>query len=126
MRRTPLVGCGDRLPVPEHCMICCLSRVTKMGGGRGGAGSSDGAGRGVICRWASITVGDCRFLFLETNPVSRRDNQRRSLSWSAPVALQDLLVSISFLAITAIVNQLGVIASAGVGVAEKVWPPSFY
>ncbi|MFR0980205.1 MAG: MATE family efflux transporter [Holdemania filiformis] len=36
----------------------------------------------------------------------------------APVALQDLLVSISFLAITAIVNQLGVIASAGVGVAE--------
>ncbi len=38
----------------------------------------------------------------------------------APVALQDLLVSISFLAITAIVNQLGVIASAGVGVAEKV------
>ena len=37
-----------------------------------------------------------------------------------PVALQDVLVSISFLAIAAIVNSLGVIASAGVGVAEKL------
>ena len=37
-----------------------------------------------------------------------------------PIALQDLLVSISFLAITAIVNSLGLIASAGVGVAEKL------
>ncbi|MGN0625924.1 MAG: MATE family efflux transporter [Oscillospiraceae bacterium] len=37
-----------------------------------------------------------------------------------PIALQDVLVTISFLAITAIVNSLGVIPSAGVGVAEKV------
>lgn len=36
------------------------------------------------------------------------------------IALQDLLVSISFLIILAIVNSMGVIASAGVGVAEKV------
>ena len=38
----------------------------------------------------------------------------------APIALQDFLVSISFLIILAIVNSMGVIASAGVGVAEKV------
>lgn len=37
-----------------------------------------------------------------------------------PVALQSALVSVSFMAITAIVNSLGVIASAGVGVAEKL------
>lgn len=37
-----------------------------------------------------------------------------------PIALQDVLVCISFLAITAIVNSLGVIISAGVGVAEKI------
>lgn len=37
-----------------------------------------------------------------------------------PVALQDVLVSVSFLVITAIVNSLGVIISAGVGVAEKL------
>lgn len=37
-----------------------------------------------------------------------------------PIALQDFLVSMSFLVILAIVNSLGVTASAGVGVAEKV------
>lgn len=37
-----------------------------------------------------------------------------------PIAFQDVLVSLSFLAITAIVNGLGVIASAGVGIAEKI------
>lgn len=37
-----------------------------------------------------------------------------------PIALQDLLVGISFLVILAIVNSLGVTASAGVGVAEKL------
>ena len=37
-----------------------------------------------------------------------------------PIALQDLLVGISFLVLLAIVNSLGLIASAGVGVAEKV------
>lgn len=37
-----------------------------------------------------------------------------------PMALQDLLVSISFLVVMAIVNSLGLIQSAGVGVAEKL------
>ncbi len=37
-----------------------------------------------------------------------------------PIALQDLLVSISFLAILAIVNDIGLMESAGIGVAEKV------
>lgn len=37
-----------------------------------------------------------------------------------PIALQDFLVGISFLIVLAIVNKLGLTASAGVGVAEKV------
>lgn len=37
-----------------------------------------------------------------------------------PIALQDLLVSLSFTVITTIVNGLGVVISAGVGVAEKL------
>lgn len=37
-----------------------------------------------------------------------------------PIALQDLLANISFLVILAIVNGLGLTASAGVGVAEKL------
>ena len=45
---------------------------------------------------------------------------RRMLRFGTPIALQDLLVGLSFLVILAIVNSLGLIASAGVGVAEKV------
>lgn len=44
----------------------------------------------------------------------------RILRLGTPVALQDLLVSLSFLAIIAIANAMGTIASAGVGVAEKL------
>ena len=42
------------------------------------------------------------------------------LKLGIPIALQDLLVSISFLVILVIVNDLGLIESAGVGIAEKV------
>ena len=44
----------------------------------------------------------------------------RILRFGTPIALQDLLVGLSFLVVLAIVNTLGLIASAGVGVAEKV------
>ncbi len=45
---------------------------------------------------------------------------RKTVSLGLPIALQDFLVGISFLVILAIVNSLGLVASAGVGVAEKV------
>ncbi len=45
---------------------------------------------------------------------------RKIFRLGAPIALQDLLVGISFLVILAIVNSLGLTESAGVGVAEKV------
>lgn len=44
----------------------------------------------------------------------------RILRLGTPIALQDLLVSISFLVIMAIVNNLGLTESSGVGVAEKM------
>lgn len=43
-----------------------------------------------------------------------------TLKMGTPIALQDSLVHISFMVIMAIVNSLGVIESAGVGVAEKL------
>lgn len=45
---------------------------------------------------------------------------RRVTILGLPVGLQDLLVGMSFLVIAMIVNSLGVVISAGVGVAEKV------
>lgn len=43
-----------------------------------------------------------------------------TLRLGLPIAATDLLVGISFLVITAIVNSMGLIASAGMGVAEKL------
>lgn len=45
---------------------------------------------------------------------------KQILKLGTPIALQDLLVSLSFLVIIAIVNALGLTESAGVGVAEKM------
>lgn len=44
----------------------------------------------------------------------------QTLKLGVPVALQELLVGISFLVILSLVNSLGLIFSAGVGVAEKL------
>ena len=45
---------------------------------------------------------------------------RRMTRLGLPIALQDLLVGISFLVLLAIVNDLGLTPSAGIGVAERV------
>ncbi|MBQ6507404.1 MAG: polysaccharide biosynthesis C-terminal domain-containing protein, partial [Clostridia bacterium] len=45
---------------------------------------------------------------------------RKVTALGVPIALQDFLVGISFLVLLAIVNGLGLVASAGIGVAEKV------
>lgn len=52
--------------------------------------------------------------------VYRHETAREIFRLGIPVALQGVLVSISFLAITAIVNDFGVNASAGVGIVEKI------
>lgn len=45
---------------------------------------------------------------------------KKVLSLGCPTAIQDVLVTLSFLFIISIGNSLGVVASAGVGIAEKV------
>lgn len=49
-----------------------------------------------------------------------KDLSRRIVTLGAPIALQDALINVSFLIITVIVNQMGVIASASLGVVEKI------
>lgn len=49
-----------------------------------------------------------------------RNIVRKVTALGVPIALQDFLVGVSFLVLLAIVNGLGLVASAGIGVAEKV------
>lgn len=74
----------------------------------------------VIVSFFLISKKELPFTVSRKNIRVHRKYLSKMVSFGAPIALQDLLVSISFLIILAIVNSMGVIASAGVGVAEKV------
>lgn len=60
------------------------------------------------------------FTFQRSDIRFGKKNIIKILTLGTPIAFQELLVGISFLVIIAIVNSMGVIASAGVGVAEKL------
>lgn len=60
------------------------------------------------------------FTFQRSDIRFGKKNIVKILTLGTPIAFQELLVGISFLVIIAIVNSMGVIASAGVGVAEKL------
>lgn len=74
----------------------------------------------VVVSFGFIRKKQLPFVFKKENVRIHRDLLKKMAGLGAPIALQDLLVSISFLIILAIVNSMGVTASAGVGVAEKV------
>ena len=73
----------------------------------------------ILCIWIIRRRG-LPFPFALSDIRFHRELVGRTARLGAPIALQDFLVSISFLVILAIVNSLGVIVSAGVGVAEKL------
>lgn len=60
------------------------------------------------------------FTFRKTDIRADRPLMGDILRLGVPIAFQELLVSISFLVIMAIVNDLGLTESAGIGVAEKI------
>lgn len=74
----------------------------------------------VVASFLFIRKKELPFIIRRTDIRIHREYLGKMVGFGAPIALQDLLVSISFLIILAIVNSMGVITSAGVGVAEKV------
>ena len=81
----------------------------------------------VLAQLVSVLISLCLikrkglpFRFSRKSIRWDRRNIGKILQLGTPIALQDFLVGISFLVLLAIVNSLGLIVSAGVGVAEKV------
>ena len=74
----------------------------------------------VVLSLVIISRKELPFTFQVKDVCPKVGYIKRILLLGVPIALQELLVSISFLAITAIVNGLGLTASAGVGVANKL------
>ena len=60
------------------------------------------------------------FAFSRKDVRLHRVHVEKILKIGAPIALQNCLIGISFLIITKVVNQMGLTASAGVGVVEKL------
>jgi Na+-driven multidrug efflux pump len=57
---------------------------------------------------------NCNYIRVET------EKAKKIVKLGLPIALQDGLINISFIIITAIINKMGLIASASVGVVEKI------
>lgn len=121
-------GLGDsRTPVYFIAIACAVNvaldflLVGALHYGAAGAAWATIAAQGVSFLCGVVHMKRKGFSF----PFTLQDFRPRSedifwiLKVGVPLALQDVLVHVSFLAITAIINTLGLVASAAVGVAEK-------
>ena len=117
--RTPLIT----VAVASVCNIAGdLLLIAGLGMGAAGAAIATVGAQTVSVIVSFLLLRRTALPFRLTRQDVRIDGGvlRRIAGFGTPIALQDLLVGLSFLVILAIVNALGLIASAGVGVAEKV------
>ena len=120
-------GLGDSkmplLTVAIAC-VCNIAGDLLLVGGMGVAGAAIAtvSAQAVSVAMSLLIIRRRKLPFTLTRADIRFDKAviGKILKLGSPVALQDLLVSLSFLAIIAIANAMGTIASAGVGVAEKL------
>lgn len=115
---TPLVTVG----IACVCNIAGdLLLVAKFGMGTAGAAIATVAAQMISVVISFLLIRKKKFPFEFSRSCVRWNGGiiGKILMLGFPIALQDFLVGISFLVVLAIVNSLGVIASAGVGVAEK-------
>lgn len=122
-------GMGDsKTPLMTVAIACAVNvagdylLVAVLGLGALGAAIATVCAQGVSVA-VSLLVVSRRGLGFPFSPRDIRFHRVKVgciLRLGTPVALQDGLVSISFLVILSIVNSLGLVASAGVGVAEKL------
>ncbi len=122
-------GLGDsKMPLITVAIACVVNvagdllLVAALDMGAAGAAIATVAAQGVSVLISLLVIRRRGVPF----PFSLRDIRmhpafsKKILGIGIPMALQDLLVSLSFLVILAIINALGLTASAGVGVAEKI------
>ncbi len=118
--QTPLIAVGIACAVN---IICDLLFVAVFGLGAAGAAMAT-----VLAQVISVVISLKIIVKKSSMPfkLNKADlrfdklSVKRIFRIGTPIALQDFLVGISFLVLLAIVNDISVETSAGVGVAEKV------
>ena len=122
-------GIGDsRTPLMTVLIACVcniagdllLVAVFRMGTAGAALATVFAQAVSVVISLAVLRKRELPFQFSRADVRFRGAVIRKVTSLGLPIALQDLLVGISFLVLLAIVNGLGLIPSAGVGVAERV------
>ncbi len=122
-------GMGDsRTPLITVAIACLLNiagdlwLVASLGMGAKGAALATVAAQAVsvllslvLVRRHPLVAGLRRRHLRFDRPIIRQ-----VVKLGAPIALQDILVSVSFLILLGIINHMGLTASAGGGVAEKL------
>ena len=129
-----LIGCvfrgeGDSVTPLVTVAIACVCNIVGdvLLVGAAGKGAAGAAAATVLSQAVSVVISlaiirkkDLPFQMRRAHVRFDRALVGEITRLGLPIALQDVLVSASFLIIQAIVNGIGLIASAGVGVAEKV------
>lgn len=125
-----LMGLGDsRTPFIFVCIACVINIVLDVVLVRGFGMGALGAAIATTAAQAGSVIFSLIFLrqrglgFAFSKKDIRLDRHilTELLKVGTPVAVQNALVSLSFLFITAIINQMGLVASAAVGVTEKLF-----
>ena len=127
-------GLGDsKTPVYFVALATVINIVADLGlvgglkMGATGAAIATVAAQGLSFLAALVWMCKTGFSFPFTRRHLRLDGHaaKRILKVGAPLALQSTSVHLSFLIITAIINTMGLIASAAVGVTEKIMAFAF-
>lgn len=122
-------GIGDSKTPMYFIAIACVVNIVAdfvlVGGfnmGAAGAAIATILAQGISLIISLIFIRKRGFSFKFNKSYVRIDKYSvgRILKVGSPLALQDALVNISFLLITVIVNGMGLVASASVGVVEKI------
>ena len=122
-------GMGDsKMPLITVAIACVVNifgdlllvAVFKMGADGAAYATVLAQAVSVVLSLIIISRRAMPFAFSRADIRIDKDIALQLFKLGAPVALQELLVSLSFLVIFAIVNSLGLTQSAGVGVAEKI------
>ena len=122
-------GLGDsKLPLISVCIACVVNiigdllliAVFKMGVAGAAIATVGAQAVSVALSMKLIRRRQMPFTMKRQDIRFHKAHIRNILLLGTPIALQELLVSVSFLVITAIANDMGVVSSAGVGVAGRL------
>lgn len=122
-------GTGDSRTPMYFVAIACVVNIAgdllftgALGMGAAGAAAATVTAQLVssLCALAYLKRKGFPFPFDRSFVKWKRASTKRILLVGLPIALQDTLINISFMAITVIANERGLTASSAVGVVEKI------